>query len=97
MANSALHKPGEDGTGPYEVFKANVETMAARAHREGARDVLTADEVAKVILKAVTARRPKARYKVGPQARLAPVARRIMGDRGWDAFMRRMVPFPAPQ
>lgn len=49
------------------------------------------------IVTAVTARRPKARYKVGPQARLAPLARRILGDRGWDAFMRRMVPFPTPQ
>jgi NAD(P)-dependent dehydrogenase (short-subunit alcohol dehydrogenase family) len=97
MANSELHKPDENGNRPYEVFKANVETMAARAHREGARDVLTADAVAKVILKAVTARRPKARYRVGTQARLAPVARRIMGDRGWDTFMRHMVPFPAPQ
>jgi hypothetical protein len=40
---------------------------------------------------------PNARYKVGSQARLAPVARRVLGDRWWDAFMRRMVPFPAPQ
>jgi NAD(P)-dependent dehydrogenase (short-subunit alcohol dehydrogenase family) len=97
MANSQRHTPVGDSDGPYEVFKTNVEKMAARAHREGARDVLTADDVAKVILKAVTARRPKARYKVGSQARLAPVARRILGDRGWDAFMRRIVPFPVPR
>jgi NAD(P)-dependent dehydrogenase (short-subunit alcohol dehydrogenase family) len=97
MANSELRKSEADGAGPYEVYTANVAKMAAHAHREGARDVLTADQVANVILKAVTSRRPKARYKVGPQARIAPVARRILGDRGWDAFMRRMVPFPAPQ
>jgi hypothetical protein len=71
--------------------------MTARAHREGARDVLTAQDVTNVILKAVTARRPKARYKVGSQARLAPVARQLLGDRGWDAFMRRMVPFPVDE
>jgi hypothetical protein len=71
--------------------------MAARAHREGARGVLGADDVAAVILKAVTAPRAKARYKAGSQARLAPVARRVLGDRGWDAFMRRLVPFPAPR
>jgi hypothetical protein len=71
--------------------------MTARAHREGARSVLTADEVAQVILKAVTARRARARYKVGAQARVAPVARRLLGDRGWDAVMRRVVPFPAPR
>ena len=50
-----------------------------------------------VIAKAVTARRPKARYKVGPQARFAPLARHMLGDRGWDAFMRRLVPFPVPR
>jgi hypothetical protein len=25
------------------------------------------------------------------------VARHLLGDRGWDAFMRRMVPFPSPR
>jgi len=96
LANSELHRPEAAGDGPYEVFKANVEKMTGRAHRDGARGVLAADDVADVILKAITARHPRARYKVGSQARLAPVARRILGDRGWDAFMRRVVPFPAP-
>jgi NAD(P)-dependent dehydrogenase (short-subunit alcohol dehydrogenase family) len=97
LANSELHKPGGDGDGPYSAYKANVDKMTARAHHDGARAVLDPADVAGVIVRAVTARHPKARYKVGSQARLAPVARRVLGDRGWDAFMRRMVPFPAPQ
>jgi NAD(P)-dependent dehydrogenase (short-subunit alcohol dehydrogenase family) len=97
MANSELHQSGGDEHSPYSVYKANVAKMAARAHRDGAPGVLEAGDVAAVILRAVTASRPKARYKVGSQARLAPVARRVLGDRGWDAFMRRMVPFPAPE
>jgi NAD(P)-dependent dehydrogenase (short-subunit alcohol dehydrogenase family) len=97
LANSARHSPADTGAGPYAGFKASVAAMTARAHREGARSVLTADQVAQVILKAVTARRPRARYKVGAQARVAPVARRLLGDRGWDAVMRRVVPFPAPR
>ena len=97
MANSELHHPADDVDSPYAVYKANVAKMAARAHRDGAPGVLEADDVAAVILKAVTARRPKGRYKAGSQARLAPVARRILGDRGWDAFMRRLVPFPAAE
>jgi NAD(P)-dependent dehydrogenase (short-subunit alcohol dehydrogenase family) len=97
MANSQLPAPDAQRGGPYDVYLANVAKMAARAHREGARDVLTAEEVATVIVRAVSARRPKARYPVGPQARVAPVARRLLGDRAWDAFMRRLVPFPAPQ
>jgi NAD(P)-dependent dehydrogenase (short-subunit alcohol dehydrogenase family) len=96
LANSEPHKPGNDGSSPYALYKANVDTMTARAHRDGARGVLEPDDVARAIVTAVTARRPKTRYKVGPQARLAPLARRILGDRGWDAFMRHMVPFPAP-
>jgi NAD(P)-dependent dehydrogenase (short-subunit alcohol dehydrogenase family) len=97
LANSELHKPGDDGGGPYAVYKANVDKMTARAHHDGARAVLDPDDVARVIVRAVTARNPRARYPVGSQARLAPVARRILGDRGWDAFMRRMVPCPAPR
>jgi NAD(P)-dependent dehydrogenase (short-subunit alcohol dehydrogenase family) len=95
MANSELHQPANDAGSPYAVYKANVAKMAERAHRDGAPGVLEAGDAAAVILKAVTAPRPKPRYKVGSQARLAPVARRILGDRGWDAFMRRLVPFPA--
>lgn len=97
MASSELHQPAGNQDSPYAVYKANVAKMAARAHRDGAPGVLEAGDVAAVILKAVTAARPKARYKAGSQARLAPVARRLLGDRGWDAFMRRMVPFPAPE
>ena len=97
MVNSELHKPDGSGESPYAAYIASVAKMAAHAHREGARGVLDAGDVAAVILRAVTASRPKARYKVGPQARLAPVARRLLGDRGWDAFMRRMVPFPTAE
>jgi NAD(P)-dependent dehydrogenase (short-subunit alcohol dehydrogenase family) len=97
MASSELHQPDDTEDSPYAVYKANVAKMAARAHRDGARGVLEAGDVAAVILKAVTAPRPKARYKAGSQARLAPIARHVLGDRGWDAFMRRLVPFPAAQ
>jgi NAD(P)-dependent dehydrogenase (short-subunit alcohol dehydrogenase family) len=97
MANSELHQPSADEDSPYAVYKANVTKMAEHAHRDGAPGVLEARDVAAVILRAVTAANPKARYKAGSQARLAPVARRILGDRGWDAFMRRLVPFPAPR
>ena len=97
MANSELYQPGDTEDSPYAVYKANVAKMAARAHRDGAPGVLEAGDVAAVILKAVTARRPKARYKAGSQARLAPAARHLLGDRGWDPFMRRLVPSGVPE
>ncbi|MGP3937623.1 SDR family NAD(P)-dependent oxidoreductase [Nonomuraea sp. KM88] len=92
-ASSERNIPLTGGEGPYKEFKQSVARMIERAHRDGARGVLSAQDVAKVIAKAVAARHPKPRYKIGPQARLAPLARRLAGDRGWDAFMRRMVPF----
>lgn len=94
MANSTRHNPHQDDEGPYAVFQQNVVRMTERAHRDGARGVLTAEDVAKVIVQAAGAARPRPRYKVGPQARTMPLVRRVLGDRGWDAFMRRLVPFP---
>ena len=83
------------GAGPYATFTRNVEAMAQRAHRPGARGVLTADAVAKVVVRAVTAGRPKARYPIGSQARIAPLVRRALPDRMWDSMMLRVAPFPA--
>ena len=48
----------------------------------------------KVIEKAITAKRPKARYLVTPSARLLKTQRSLMPDRAWDAVMRTQ--FPAP-
>jgi len=97
MDNAELHRPTADENSPYAVYKANAAKLIAGAHRsDGPFGVLKAADVAAVILKAATAPRPKARYKVGGQARLGPAARRILSDRGWDALMRLMVPFPAP-
>jgi NAD(P)-dependent dehydrogenase (short-subunit alcohol dehydrogenase family) len=45
--------------------------------------------VAKVVDKALTARHPKARYRVTPSARLLIGTRRWSSDRLWDALMRR--------
>ncbi|MQY30898.1 SDR family NAD(P)-dependent oxidoreductase [Nocardia aurantia] len=96
VANTYRNNPTGPGTGAYTVYKASVDAMIERAYREGARGILPAEEVAAVILRAVTARRPRPRYPVGAQAKAAPVVRRWLGDRGWDAVMRRMTPFPRP-
>ncbi|HEV3358067.1 MAG TPA: SDR family NAD(P)-dependent oxidoreductase [Pseudonocardiaceae bacterium] len=93
MANSEAHTPTVHG-GPYAGYKASIDRMAERAHRPGSSGVSTAEDVAEVIVRAVRARRPKARYRVGSQAKVAPTVRRLLGDRAWDAVMRRVVPFP---
>jgi NAD(P)-dependent dehydrogenase (short-subunit alcohol dehydrogenase family) len=47
------------------------------------------ETVARAIEHALTARRPKAAYLVGRDARLQVVARRALGHRRWDAALQR--------
>jgi NAD(P)-dependent dehydrogenase (short-subunit alcohol dehydrogenase family) len=81
--------------GPYAAFTRNVDAMARRAHRPGVRGVLTAEDVAKVVVRAATSERPRTRYRIGSQARVAPLIRRAMPDRMWDSMMLRVAPFPS--
>jgi NAD(P)-dependent dehydrogenase (short-subunit alcohol dehydrogenase family) len=53
-----------------------------------------ADSVAKVIERALTAARPKPRYKVTPSAYLLLTSRALMTDRLWDLFLRTNFPVP---
>jgi hypothetical protein len=48
------------------------------------------DVVAKAIVKAATARRPKTRYPVGRGARSIVTARRLLPDRAMDAAISRL-------
>jgi NAD(P)-dependent dehydrogenase (short-subunit alcohol dehydrogenase family) len=52
------------------------------------------EAVAKVIEKALSARRPRARYTVTPSAKLLIAQRAVLPDRGWDAVMRSQFPQP---
>jgi hypothetical protein len=50
--------------------------------------------VANTIVKALEAKRPKARYPVTPSARLMMAQRRMTPDRVWDLMMRAQFPRP---
>ena len=52
--------------------------------------------VAKTIERAITARRPRARYRVTPSAKLAIAQRRLFSDRLWDRAMGSQFPRPKP-
>jgi NAD(P)-dependent dehydrogenase (short-subunit alcohol dehydrogenase family) len=54
-----------------------------------------ADSVARAIERAITARRPKTRYKVTPSAHMLLASRALLTDRLWDLFLRTN--FPAPK
>lgn len=80
---------------PYAGFNAAVGEATAGVY-EGplARLGGGPETVARVIERAITSRRPRARYVVTPSARLALAQRRLLPDRAWDAFMRTQFPTP---
>jgi NAD(P)-dependent dehydrogenase (short-subunit alcohol dehydrogenase family) len=77
--------------GPYDVFKRNFAAMVAHAHRDRALGILRPEDIATTIVRAVSAKRPKPRYKIGLQAHFAPLIRRLAGDIAWDSMMARQV------
>lgn len=90
-ANDGFPRP--DG-GPYDAFHEAV----AKADAEADQSSMAGDpqDVAKVIQRAIEAKRPKPRYTVTTIARLLPKVRGALPDRAWDAFLRTQASPPAP-
>jgi NAD(P)-dependent dehydrogenase (short-subunit alcohol dehydrogenase family) len=82
--------------GPYDEFNTAVATATASAYDKGPLARLGAgpEAVARTIEKAISARRPRARYRVTASARMLMSQRRLMPDRAWDAFLRSQFPEP---
>ncbi len=88
-ANAAIPLTGE---GPYGAYHAAV----AKADAETDESFLAGqpEQVAKTIERAITASRPRPRYRVTPIARVLPVLRGTLGGRGFDAFLRTQIKPP---
>ena len=85
---------GQDG--PYDGFTAALADMYANrtfTRRGGAVPAATAT---RVIVRAATVRRPRARYAIGALARGTMIARRLLPDAAFDAVMRAGFPLPRP-
>jgi NAD(P)-dependent dehydrogenase (short-subunit alcohol dehydrogenase family) len=82
--------------GPYAEFNAAVVAATKGIYEGGPLSRLGGgpETVARAVEKAITRRRPKTRYKVTPSARMALGTRRLLPDRGWDAFLRSQFPQP---
>ncbi len=95
FADAAVATVPEADDGPYAAFNAHVTKMTVGAY-EGPLAKLGGgpDNVAKVIEKALTTGRPKARYTVTPSAALSIAQRRVTPDRVWDRVMRTQFPQP---
>ncbi|MGH2822700.1 MAG: SDR family NAD(P)-dependent oxidoreductase [Thermoleophilaceae bacterium] len=85
--------PQEEG--PYAEFNTAVAAATAGAY-EGPIGRLGGgpDDVAKVIEKAISARRPRTRYKVTASARVLMAQRSLLPDRAWDAVVGTSFPRP---
>ena len=85
--------PQQDG--PYEKFNAAVAKTTAEAY-DGPLSKLGAgpEAVAKVVEKAITARKPRTRYPVTASARFFMGQHAILPDRAWDRVVGTSFPRP---
>ena len=84
------------GDGAYSSFNAAVEATTRDAYDKGPLALLAGepDDVARVIERAISARRPKARYRVTASAHMIMTQRALMSDSLWDGFLRTIFPQP---
>jgi NAD(P)-dependent dehydrogenase (short-subunit alcohol dehydrogenase family) len=89
-ANAAL---AQAEPGPYADYHGAV----AKADAETDESFIAGkpEHVARSIERALTARRPRPRYRVTPIARVLPKVRGLLGDRGFDALLRTQIKAPA--
>ncbi|MEK6276747.1 MAG: oxidoreductase [Actinomycetota bacterium] len=81
--------------GPYAEFNTAVGRETAAVYEGGlARLGGGPETVARKIERAISARRPRTRYKVTASAGLSLGARRVMSDRMWDRFVGTQFPRP---
>lgn len=81
--------------GPYGHFNAAVAKATLDAY-DGPMAKLGAgpEAVAKVVERAITARRPRTRYRVTASAKVLLNLRRLMTDRMWDRMVKGQFPQP---
>ncbi len=78
-------------TGPYaRIYQGSFN--ASKAART--RSKTTAEDCARVMLRAIEAPRPRARYGVTPLAKLVAWGKRLVSDRMMDGVLRRMYGIP---
>ena len=91
-AASTSMEPVGSPQSPYRAFNESVARATAGAYEMPL--ATSPDAVAKVIERALKAKRPRTRYPVTLHARAALVTRRLLPDRAWDAAMK--IQFEAP-
>jgi NADP-dependent 3-hydroxy acid dehydrogenase YdfG len=89
-ANAALaHSAGDAPYGEYLAAVAKADAETDESFLAG-----SAQDVAKTIARALSAARPRPRYRVTAISRVLPVLRGTLGDRGFDTFLRTQITPP---
>jgi NADP-dependent 3-hydroxy acid dehydrogenase YdfG len=86
------HQTWPLSAGPYATFQRNHRARMAGWTNDDARGMSTPQDVARTVLRAVRATRPKARYKIGIAPRIMPLMYRLLPSRMWDGFWARQFP-----
>jgi short-subunit dehydrogenase len=89
--------PADDSAAPdpYAAYKAAVAASFATIHNGPlARLSSSADDIAAVITRAVTARQPRTRYLINPVAKSVVTLNRLLPGRAYDAVVRRQYKLP---
>jgi NAD(P)-dependent dehydrogenase (short-subunit alcohol dehydrogenase family) len=82
--------------GPYSDFNEAVGKASKEVYEKGLLSRLGGppEDVAEVIEKALSAKKPKARYPVTPSARVLMSLHTVLPDAGWDAMLGTSFPRP---
>jgi len=92
---AATGRPDEVSADPYADYKQAVSGSFERAYAGPlARLSLSPDAVARVIVRACQAPRPRTRYLISPLARTLVTAKRLLPDRAYDRLLRRQYRLP---
>ncbi|WP_371478197.1 SDR family NAD(P)-dependent oxidoreductase [Kitasatospora sp. NBC_00315] len=94
MHGGAEHSLG-DGEDPYGRFRAELADMYANRTFRRRNGAVPAETATKVIVRAATTGRPRARYAIGALARGTMMAKRLLPDVAFDAVMRFNFPVAA--
>ncbi|MDQ3587282.1 MAG: oxidoreductase [Actinomycetota bacterium] len=95
FAGTAVGSIADARDGPYASFNHAVGAATAGAY-EGPMARLGAGPgvVARVVEKAITAKRPRARYPITPSARIMLTQRALVPDSLWDRILASSLPRP---
>ena len=85
-----------DDDGPYRAFHDTIAQATRDLEKQKLMSTLigSPDDVARAIERAITTKRPRARYTVSPSARLFLTQRALLSDRLWDGLLRMSFPSP---